>query len=60
MASTSAISFYSLYPSENDNHEYNFCSQKCLDEFFRDRIKFNAIVRNFDKKPRKSDEEQDL
>jgi hypothetical protein len=38
-----------MTPTEKDDKEYNFCSQKCLDGFFRDRVQFKAIVREFNK-----------
>jgi YHS domain-containing protein len=44
----SAISFYATF-SRSEDQEYNFCSESCLDGFFRDRIEFQAIVRDFEK-----------
>jgi hypothetical protein len=38
-----------MTPKEADEMEYNFCSQTCLDGFFRDRIQFKAIVKEFEK-----------
>jgi hypothetical protein len=55
MSSSNAatISFIPMTPTERDDKEYNFCSQKCLDGFFRDRIQFKAIVREFNKEDKK-------
>lgn len=46
--SQSVISFYATL-SETDDQEYNFCSEDCLDGFFRDRMEFRAIVRRIEK-----------
>jgi hypothetical protein len=45
----SMITFYSVSTTERNENEYNFCSQGCLDGFFRDRMQFKAIVRNLEK-----------
>lgn len=48
-SSNETISFIPMTPTEKNDKEYNFCSQKCLDGFFRDRVQFKAIVREFNK-----------
>lgn len=45
----SAINFFSMHPSDQSDEEYIFCSDKCLDSFFRSRIEFYKIVKDFDK-----------
>lgn len=47
--SQSAITFYSISSPDKNEEEYEFCGEFCLDAFFRDRIQFNAIVRDFKK-----------
>lgn len=44
----SMISFYDVFSPEKNENEYNFCSESCLDGFFRDRMVFRAIVRNLE------------
>ena len=43
------ITFYSVSTTEKNENEYSFCSQACLDGFFRDRMQFKAIVKNLEK-----------
>ena len=43
----SVISFFATFSEED--YEYSFCSEECLDGFFRDRLEFQAIVKDFEK-----------
>lgn len=44
----SMISFYDVSSPEKNENEYNFCSEACLDGFFKDRMRFRAIVRELE------------
>lgn len=47
--SSSLITLYSVSDAEKGEEEYNFCSEECLDGFFQDKVKFRAIVREFER-----------
>jgi len=52
----SIISFYAINHSDKNESEYNFCSEPCLDGFFKDRIKFKKIVKGLqDEEDNKND-----
>lgn len=40
------ITLYSVMEASVNSGEYNFCTERCLDGFFRDKIEFRAIVEN--------------